>query len=195
MAITPFTRGVLRDFVSLRDVMDRLFEENAVAQSNGSEAPFAVDLKEQADKYELRAALPGARPEDVQIEVTANTISLSGEFKQEREQKEGEFIRCEIRYGRFHRSFSLPVEIDPSKVDASFRDGVLTVTLPKAEAMRPRQIRAQDRSGGSNSEQGAAQRAEATHERSGNGKDKSERTSEAGTERKSEQAAGRAQSR
>jgi HSP20 family protein len=195
MAITPFTRGVLQDFVSLRDVMDRLFEDSAVAQSNGSEAPFAVDLKEQADKYELRAALPGARPEDVQIEVTATTINLSGEFKQEREQKDGEFIRREIRYGRFHRSFALPVEIDPSKVDASYRDGVLTVTLPKAEAMRPRQIRAQDRSGEARSDQGGAQRAEATDERSGNGKDKSGQTGDLSAERKSEQAAGSAQSR
>jgi HSP20 family protein len=193
MAITPFTRDVLQDFASLRDVMDRVFEENAVAQSNGSEAPFAVDLKEQSDKYELHAALPGVRPDDVQIEVTANTISLTGEFKREQEQKDGEYMRREIRYGRFHRAFQLPVEIDPTKVDATFRDGVLTVTMPKAETMRPRRIRAQDRSNEARPEQGDVRRGDATGERSGNGKDKSAPANEAAAERSSAQAAGSTQ--
>jgi HSP20 family protein len=193
MAITPFTRGVLHDFVSLRDVMDRVFDENAVAESNGSEAPFAVDLKEQGDKFELHAALPGARPDDVQIEVTANTISITGEFKREHEQKDGEYMRREIRYGRFHRAFQLPVEIDPSKVDASFRDGVLTVTMPKAETMRPRRIRAEDRSNEGRPEQGAMPRGDATSERSGHGKDKSAPANEVAAERSSAEAAGSTQ--
>ena len=197
MAITPFTRGTMRDFVSLRDVMDRLFEESVLPHGNGGATSFAVDLKEDADKYELRAEMPGVRPEDVQIEVTAGTISISGEFKQKDEQKEGEYIRREIRQGRFHRMFSLPVEIDPKKVDASFRDGVLTVTLPKGEAMRPRQIRVQDRSGQSGQTEQPSQAAQSsqtgqavqTGEHAGNGKDKTARTSESNADR-TEQPAG-----
>jgi HSP20 family protein len=163
--------------------MDRLFEESVLPQGNGGATSFAVDLKEEPDKYELRAELPGVRPDDVRIEVTANTISIAGEFDQEEEKEEGQYIRREIRSGRFHRAFSLPVEIDPKKVDASFRDGVLTVTLPKGETMRPRQIRVQDRSG----------EASAVGERSGNGKDKSARTSEAMPESTAEQPAGSTQ--
>jgi HSP20 family protein len=177
MAITPFNRGTLRDFVSLRDVMDRLFEESVVPQGNGSATSFAVDLKEDADKYELRAELPGVRPDDVQIEVTANTIGISGEFKQDEEKKEGDYIRREIRYGRFHRAFSLPVEIDPSKVDATFKDGVLTVTMPKGELMRPRQIKAKDQGSEGRTEQvGAQQRTEGSAAPSGNGKEKEKET-------------------
>jgi HSP20 family protein len=178
--------------------MDRLFEESVLPQGNGSATPFAVDLREDADKYELRAELPGVRPDDVQIEVTANTISVSGEFNQTEEKKEGDYIRREMRYGRFHRAFSLPVEIDPKKVDASFRDGVLTVTLPKGEAMRPRQIRAEDRSGDSSqsaqpsrTEQPA--QGQQTSDRTGNGKDKAARPSESNAERTTEQPAGSAQ--
>jgi HSP20 family protein len=198
MAITPFTRGSLRDFVSLRDVMDRLFEQSVLPQDNGNATPFAVDLKEQPDKYELQAELPGIRPEDVQIEVTAGTISISGEFKQEDEKQDGEYIRREIRQGRFHRMFSLPVEIDPTKVDASFRDGVLRVTLPKGEAMRPRQIRVQDRGAqstqtGQAGQSGQSSQSSQTGERTGNGKDKSAQPGEVKAERPNEQPAGSTQ--
>jgi HSP20 family protein len=142
MSLVPFTRGSLRDFMSLHEAMDRLFNESVVPSQgtdNGAMA-LAVNVREEKDGYVITAALPGVRPEDVQIEATSNTISISGETSDEREVDEGEYVRRERRFGRFYRMLELPVEINADKAEASFENGVLTLRVPKSEATKPKQV-------------------------------------------------------
>ena len=143
MSLVPFTRGSLRDFMSLHEAMDRLFNESVVPSQgtdNGSIA-LPVNVREEKDGYVITAALPGVRPEDVQIEATANAITISGETSDEREVDEGEYVRRERRFGRFFRVLELPVEINADGAEASFENGVLTLRVPKSEATKPKQVR------------------------------------------------------
>ncbi|MEJ5226162.1 MAG: Hsp20/alpha crystallin family protein, partial [Anaerolineales bacterium] len=87
-----------------------------------------------------RAALPGLKAEDVQISVTGDVLTLRGEFKQADEKKEATYHIREQRYGAFERSVMLPTDVQTDKARADFENGVLTITLPKAEAVKPRTI-------------------------------------------------------
>lgn len=140
MAITP-----MREFVSLRDAIDRLFEDSFIRPSLRLEGvttvPFAVDLFETPDAYVLKAALPGIKPDDITIDATAGMVTVKGEYKEEKETKEPEYLRKELRTGTFHRAFELPLSIDPAKVEATFKDGILQVVLPKADIVKPKQIK------------------------------------------------------
>jgi HSP20 family protein len=152
MTIVPFTRGVLRDFISLHDAMDRLFEESVVPSAgtsgNGGALALPVDIYEENDTYVVKAALPpGVNPEDVQIEATSNTLTISGETRREEEANEGSYVRRELRYGRFYRILELPTELDPEKAEASFESGTLTVRIPKSAATKPKQIKVQSANG------------------------------------------------
>jgi HSP20 family protein len=137
-SITP-----VRDFVSLRESLDKLFEDSFVRMPmlNGGAATFPIDLYETPDTYVLKASLPGVKPEDLMIDATSEIIVIKGEYKDEVEVKDETYLRKERRSGVFHRSFELPLSIDPAKVEATFKDGVLTVTLPKADVVKPKQIR------------------------------------------------------
>lgn len=140
MAITP-----MREFVSLRDAIDRLFEDSFIRPSLRLEGvttvPFAVDLFETPDAYVLKAALPGIKPDDITIDATAGMVTVKGEYREEKETKEPEYLRKELRTGTFHRAFELPLSIDPAKVEATFKDGILQVVLPKADIVKPKQIK------------------------------------------------------
>ena len=143
MSLVPFTRGALRDFMSLHEAMDRLFNESVVpSQGQGADGSIAlpVNVREEKDAYVITAALPGVRPEDIQIEATANTITIAGETSDEREVDEGEYVRRERRFGRFFRLLELPVELNADEAEASFEHGVLTLRVPKSEATRPKQV-------------------------------------------------------
>ena len=130
------------EFVSLREAMDRLFEDSFIRPFNGfaSATSFPVDLTEGKDSYVLKASLPGMKPEDITIEATPEDITIRGETKQTSEQKDAEYLRREMRYGKMQRSFTLPLAIDPTKVEATFEHGVVTVTLPKSEVVKPKTI-------------------------------------------------------
>jgi HSP20 family protein len=136
-----------RDMVSLRDAMNRLFEESFVAplgaqllRREGAEAP-AMDVYETDNELVVETSLPGAKPEDVDISVTGNTLTVKAETKKEEEKGEkGKYYCCERRYGVFQRSVSLPVEVDAGKAEAVFANGILKLTLPKTEAQKPRKI-------------------------------------------------------
>ena len=142
MSITRFQP--LGDIVSLRDAMDRLFEDSFIRpgawQLSGA-VSVPVDLWETPDAYHAKADVPGLTPDDIEITVTNDLVTISGEFKSENAAKDEGYLRQERRSGKFSRSFSLPVEIDSSKVDATFASGVLHLTLPKAEAVRPKQVK------------------------------------------------------
>ncbi|MBI3787876.1 MAG: Hsp20/alpha crystallin family protein [Ignavibacteriales bacterium] len=100
----------------------------------------AVDVAEQDDQYVVKIELPGVNKDDVKITLESNILTVRGEKKQEKEIKEDSYHRMERSYGSFQRSFTLPTMVKSDKIDASFKDGILTVRLPKAEEAKPKQI-------------------------------------------------------
>lgn len=134
----------VREMMTLREAMDRLFDDAFThpigwARNGGSSVP-AIDLYQNDNDVVVKAALPGLKAEDVQISVHADVLTLRGEFKQESEQKETTYHIREQRYGSFERSVALPTDVQTEKARADFENGVLTVTLPKAEAVKPKTI-------------------------------------------------------
>jgi HSP20 family protein len=135
-----------RDMVASQREFDRLFREAfnpAVTEGELSTRTWAppVDIYENGDNLVLKAELPGINADDVEIRVEINTLYLKGERKFEKEVKEQNYHRVERSYGTFTRTFSLPNSIDADKVTASFKDGVLTLTMPKKEEAKPKTIK------------------------------------------------------
>ncbi len=130
-----------RDITTLRDEMNRLFTrtlgEGAAA---GSAWTPAVDIFDQADAILLKAELPGLTPDDIDIEVDDNVLTVKGERRFEDKVEEGRYYRLERAYGHFQRSLTLPQGVKADDISASFDAGVLTVTVPKAEEVKPRKI-------------------------------------------------------
>jgi HSP20 family protein len=134
------------EMVSLRDAMDTLLQESVVrprttGRSAGSMA-LALDVEEQGDDYVVTAPIPGIKPEDVEISVMGDTLRIRAE-RQETRQEEGEgkrWLMREQRYGSFERMVTLPSPVKADQADAEFRDGMLTITLPKAEEAKERRI-------------------------------------------------------
>jgi HSP20 family protein len=136
----------VRDFVSLREAMDRLFEDSfirpgAAWSGDGMGTAFAIDLYETPDAFVLKAPLPGIKPDEIDINATGDGVVIRGELKPDTQVKPEAWLRQERRYGKFQRGFTLPTQIDPNKVDATFEHGVLTLTLPKAETVKAKQIK------------------------------------------------------
>jgi HSP20 family protein len=124
--------------------MDRLFEESFVNPRTwqlGDEQPVPVDVYASDDEFVVQAILPGIKPEDVEITVEGTTLTISGDTTVTAEGKEGSLLLQEIRRGRFMRTLSLPAGLEPDKAKATFEDGVLTLRIPKAEQLKPRQIK------------------------------------------------------
>jgi HSP20 family protein len=136
-----------RDFVALRDRMDRLFGETSGRNWPAEEGLATsvwnppVDVYETNDSIVLKADLPEVNKEDVDISVQGNVLAIRGERKREQEVKEQNYYRMERSHGTFTRSFTLPGTVDAEKIEAGFTGGVLTVTLPKREESKPKQIR------------------------------------------------------
>jgi HSP20 family protein len=132
----------LDQLTNLRDEINRLFE--APYSDGGSDvfntwAP-ALDVYEDKDNLTVRAELPGLKKEDIDISLHENTITISGERKHEKKYEATNTSRRERFFGRFTRSLMLPKQVKADQVKASYKDGILTVTLPKAEEAKPRQI-------------------------------------------------------
>lgn len=136
-----------RELMSLREAMDRLFEESFVRPFG--DWPFffgdrglmpAVDMLEDADHVTVKAELPGVKPEDIDVSVQGDTLRIVGEFKSE-ETREGQtYHRRERRAGRFERILSLPGTVKPDSAKAEFKDGVLTLNFEKREEVKPKRI-------------------------------------------------------
>ena len=134
------------DLVSMRDAMDRLFEDSYVQPHLGWIAPtgaasLALDMYETNDNVVVKAALPGVKPDEVEVTITGNTLTISGESKEENEVNEANYIRKESRYGTFSRSVTLPTGLKADKADATFENGVLTLKIPKADEVKPKSIK------------------------------------------------------
>jgi HSP20 family protein len=131
------------EMMSLREAMNRLVEESYVRPVTGSATrnTLALDLFEDGDNVEVTATLPGLNPEDVDITVQGDVLTIKGEHKQTQERKQGNYHLRERRVGTFYRAVQLPCPVQPDKAQAEFRNGVLHLTLPKAEETKPKQIR------------------------------------------------------
>lgn len=132
----------MREMMSLRDAMDRLFDDaftRPISVSGVSGMP-AIDMYQTNDDVVVKATLPGLKAEDVDITVTGETLTLRGEFKHEDEQKESSYHIREQRYGSFERSILLPTDVKADKAKADFEDGILTITMPIAEDVKPKSI-------------------------------------------------------
>ena len=145
--LTPPRGGGLAPFGDLnriRNEIDRLFEDPA-GLLTGSTSFFEgwtppVDIYEDKDKYIAKAHLPGMRPEDIKLSLDGDTLTISGERKRVEKRQEGESYRSELYFGRFQRSVTLPARVDANRIQATYQTGVLTVTVPKSEEAKPKQI-------------------------------------------------------
>jgi len=140
------------ELMSLRSAMDRLFEDSFVRRPFGDVdqmATLPLDVTSTADALIVEAALPGFTPEDVDITVENNTLTINGEQRHEREGGEGESLVREIRHSSVSRTVTLPSGLEADKATASFENGMLKLTFPKAEAVKPHQIRISPTTGAS----------------------------------------------
>ena len=135
--IQPF-----RDFVSLREAMNSLFEDSFVrpAAAFGGASNVPVDIWQTEGELFVRASVPGVRPEELHIAVLNGMLTLKGEHKPDAVPEGAHYLRQEIGYGTWERSFELPFSVQADKAEARFEHGILTVTLPKADEAKPRQI-------------------------------------------------------
>jgi HSP20 family protein len=135
------------ELMSLRSAMDRLFEDSVVRRPFGSftgfdgQSALPLDVTRTADELVVEAALPGVKPEDVEITIEDGTLQIRGEYRENRDEGEGESLVQEIRRGTVARAVTLPTGLEPDKASATFEHGVLTLRIPKAEATKPKQIR------------------------------------------------------
>ena len=131
-----------REMMTLRDAMDRLFDDaftRPLSIRDGWSAP-AIDMYQTDNEIVVKAALPGIKAEEVQINITGDVLTLKGETKHEEEKKEKAWHIREQRWGAFERSVALPTEVVTDKAKAEFENGILTITLPKAEEVKPKII-------------------------------------------------------
>jgi HSP20 family protein len=134
----------MRDMVTLRDAMDRLFDE-AFTRPWGSDGGLgtgtpAVDMYQTDDDVVVKMAVPGMKPEDVQISVTGDVLTVKGETREETDNKEKAYHIREQRWGSFERTLTLPTAVKSDKAQAEFENGMLKISLPKAEDVKPKTI-------------------------------------------------------
>ena len=133
----------LRETLSLRDAMDRLLQESVVwpaARAGEQGVGLALDLEESADEYTIRAALPGFRPEEVDVSALGDTLTIRAERRGEEERTGRNYLIRERRAGAVTRAIALPQPVDADRARARFEHGELVLTLPKAEGSTPRRI-------------------------------------------------------
>ena len=136
-----------RELLSLREAMDRLFEESflrpgSFGVSDSASAMLPMDMYETENDVVVKAAIPGVKPEDIEVTVTGDLLSIKGEFRAESEQKDEKrnYHRQERRYGSFCRQVSLPAGVNADACAADFENGVLTLTLPKVEEAKVKKV-------------------------------------------------------
>ncbi len=131
-----------KEMMTLRQAMDRLFEDSFVRTPrgyDGGSSYLPLDVYTTKDAVVIRASVPGVKPDDVEVTVEGGTVTIRGETKVP--QEEGTFLLQEQRYGAFARSIDLALPVQADKAEAKFENGVLTLTIPKAEEIKPKVIR------------------------------------------------------
>lgn len=132
------------ELMTLRRAMDRLFEESFVRPSKlfaWEDGLLPLDVYQTKDSVVVKASLPGVKPEEVEINLTDDVLTIKGETKEEQEIKDEEYLLQERRYGSFCRTVTLSGSLKTDKAEATFGHGVLTLTIPKKEEAKPREIK------------------------------------------------------
>jgi len=135
--------GPFNELNRIRNEINRIFEDPLafLAPTSFFEGwEPSIDIYEDPDKVTVRAELPGMKKEDISVSLDGNTLTVAGERKQEEERKEGSTVRSERFFGRFQRSITLPQPVDPNKLSATYKEGVLTIVCPRSEEAKRRQI-------------------------------------------------------
>ncbi|HWO94110.1 MAG TPA: Hsp20/alpha crystallin family protein [Dehalococcoidia bacterium] len=133
-----------QELATLRQQMDRLFEDGfGRLMPRGFDESFgiAMDVVETPDRYTVKAAVPGVKPEDVDISVEDGVLTIKGEHREEHRDEKENYLRRELRYGAFERSLRLPPSVDADRAEAHFANGMLTLSLPKRAEAQPKKIR------------------------------------------------------
>jgi HSP20 family protein len=133
----------VREMMTLREAMDRLFDDAFTRPINlrdGGWSSPAVDMYQTDDEVVVKAALPGFNADDVQINVTGDVLTIRGNLKHEEEKKQRAWHLREQRWSSFERSVALPTNVVADRANADFANGILTITLPKAEEVKPKTI-------------------------------------------------------
>ena len=133
-----------REMVSLRDAMDSLFENALTTPLSGAQGSSSyympVDVSENEDSFVVRASVPGVNPEDMNVTVTDNVLTIEGQIKHEEEKENARYHVRERRWGSFNRQITLPMPVNADAVQTDFSNGILTLTLPKSEESKPKRI-------------------------------------------------------
>ena len=135
-----------RELEDMSDRLNRVFSRPGLSQTNGKETMIvadwvpAVDVSETDGEFHIKAEIPDVKKEDVKVTLEDGVLTIQGQRKQEKEDKGTKYHRVERTYGSFVRSFTLPDLVDEEKVKAEFKDGVLTLQLPKSEKAKPKAI-------------------------------------------------------
>lgn len=148
MSLIRYSTPTLRNWspldrlASLHDEVNRLFDFSFPSRDTGLFSGWspALDLFDEKDHFTVQVELPGMKREDIQLSLHDGVLTVSGERKHDSEKKENKAFRSERYFGKFQRSVTLPVAVDSKAVKASYKDGILSVTLPKSEEAKPRQI-------------------------------------------------------
>ena len=132
-----------KELASLREDMNRLFESfferYPKEKTEGFWSP-SIDVEETENKFVVKAELPGMKKENIKVSLSSDTLTISGEKERREEEKGKTYYRMERAYGKFQRTITLPAEIETDKAKVSYTDGILTLTLPKSEISKPREI-------------------------------------------------------
>jgi HSP20 family protein len=132
------------ELVSLRQAMDRLFEDSFVRPGgsfSGYERAMPLDVRSTPDHLEMQASLPGVKPDDVDITVEGGTLTITASTQSDERDDDGDYLVREIRRGNVTRTIALPTGYEADKAEARFDHGLLTLTIPKADQLKPKQIR------------------------------------------------------
>ncbi len=144
MDLAPFrgrrNRNLARFHDAVNDLFGRFLEEWPPLAGETAWAPL-LDVAEREDAVVVKAEVPGVKPDDIDISVHGNTLTISGQKKEETDKSDGDYYHMERHWGEFRRSITLATEVDADKIDATCKEGVLTITLPKAEKAKPKKIK------------------------------------------------------
>jgi HSP20 family protein len=139
--LTAFPASVLNMQREINRMFDDFFRSDSDESSLLTQAwRPAADITEEDDAYVAKVELPGVSKDDVKITMQDNVLHIRGEKKSEKKGKEDNFHRVERFYGTFQRSFTLPTSVKSDRIEAEYKDGILTITMPKAEEAKPKQI-------------------------------------------------------
>ena len=147
MALIPWRRRTGTELVSLQERINRMFEDffrgfpMAPWREEQLEWAPALDVGETDEAIQVTAELPGVDPKEVDISLTDDVLTIHGEKKAEKEESKRDYHRIERSYGSFTRTVKLPASVDAEKVEATFKDGVLTIVLPKREEAKTRKVK------------------------------------------------------